>query len=87
MNWQHLDIQMQSFSGRLIGEVKLIPEMAAKLATTIAADVRFLSPEQKSEIRTASPVPLSDRLAELHAFQGWMDHAHTVRNDPFITRA
>ena len=61
--------------------------MAANLATTIAADVRFLSPEQKSEIRTASPVPLSDRLAELHAFQGWMDHAHSVRNNPFITRA
>jgi hypothetical protein len=61
--------------------------MAAKLATTIAADVRFLSADQKAEIRAASPIPLSDRLAELQAFQGWMDHAHTVRNNPYVTRA
>lgn len=87
MNWQHLDTQMQSFSARLTSEVKLTPEMAAKLATTISADVHFLSPEQKAEIRAASPVPLSDRLAELQAFQGWMDQAHAVRNNPFVTRA
>ena len=43
MNWQHLDSQMQSFAARLTNDVKLNPEMAAKLATTIAADVRFLS--------------------------------------------
>lgn len=87
MNWKHLDTQMHPFSARLTSEVKLTPEMAAKLATTIAADVRFLSPEQKAEIKAASPVPLSNRLAELQAFQGWMDHAHTVRNNPFVTRA
>jgi hypothetical protein len=87
MNWQHLDTQMRAFSARLASEVKLTPEMAEKLATTIAADVRFLSPEQKAEIRAASPVPLQDRLAELQAFQGWMDQAHTVRNNPFVTRA
>lgn len=87
MNWQHLDTQMQSFSARLTSEVKLTPEMAAKLATTIAEDVRFLSPEQKAEIRAASPVSLSDRLAELQAFQGWMDKAHTIDDNPFVTRA
>lgn len=87
MNWQHLDAQMQAFSDRLTNEVKLTSEMATKLATTIAADVRFLSLEQKAEIRSASPVPLEDRLAELQAFQGWMDQAHTVRNNPFVTRA
>ncbi|RFC32387.1 MAG: hypothetical protein DID92_2727745380 [Candidatus Nitrotoga sp. SPKER] len=87
MNWQHLDSQMKVFAARLTSEVKLTPEMAEKLATTIAADVRFLSSEQKAEIRTASPVPLQDRLAELQAFQGWMDQAHTVRNNPFVTRA
>lgn len=78
---------MQAFAARLTSDVKPTPEMAAKLATTIAADVRFLSPEQKNEIRAASPVSLKDRLAELQAFQGRMDQAHTVRNNPFVTRA
>lgn len=87
MNWKHLDAQMQPFAARLTSEVKLTPEMAAKLATTIAADVRFLSLEQKAEMRAASPVPLKDRLAELQAFQGWMEQARTVRNNPFYTRA
>lgn len=87
MNWQHLDTQMQAFSAHLTSKVKLSPEIAAKLATNIAADVRLLSPEQKAEIRAASPIPLEDRLAELQAFQGWMDQACTVRNNPFVTRA
>lgn len=87
MNWQPLDVQMQGFAARLTSDVKLTPKMAAKLATTIAADVRFLSPEQKNEMRAASPVPLKDRLAELQAFQGWMDQARTIRNNPFVTRA
>jgi hypothetical protein len=87
MNWQHLDVQMQRFAERLTNEVKLTPEMLAKLATTIAADVRFLSSEQKKEIRAASPIPIEDRLAELQAFQGWMDQAKTVKNNPFVTRA
>jgi len=87
MNWRHLDEQMQPFAARLTSEVKLTPEVAAKLATNIAADVRFLSPEQKAEIRAASPVPLEDRLAELQAFQGWMEQASAVRNNPFVTRA
>jgi hypothetical protein len=87
MNWQHLDAQMQLFSARLTSEVKLAQEMTAKLATTIAADVRFLSPEQKAEMRVASPIALEDRLAELQAFQGWMEQARTLRNNPFVTRA
>ncbi len=87
MNWQHLDNQMQAFSVRLVEEVKLTPEMAKKLATTIATDVRFLTPEQKAEIRAASPVPLSNRLDELQSFQGWMDYTHAVNRSPYITRA
>jgi len=87
MSWKHLDAEMQPFSARLTREVKLTPEMAANLATTIAADVRFLSREQKSEIRRKSPVPLEDRLSELQAFQGWMDQARKVQNNPFVTRA
>jgi hypothetical protein len=87
MNWKHLDTQMQFFLARLTSEVKLTPEMAEKLATTIASDVRFLSLEQKAAIKAASPVPLADRLDELQAFQGWMDQARTIRNNPYVTRA
>ena len=87
MNWQRLDSQMQTFSAQLTSEVELAPGMTGKLATNIAADVRFLTPEQKADIRAASPVPLGDRLAELQAFQGWMDQAHTIRNNPFVIRA
>jgi hypothetical protein len=87
MNWKHLDTQMQVFSARLTSVVKLTPEMAVKLATTIASDIRFLSLEQKAEIKAASPVPLADRLDELQAFQGWMDQSSTIRNNPYVTRA
>lgn len=87
MNWQLLDSQMQAFYVRLVNEVKLTPDMAKKLATIIAADVRSLTPEQKAEIRAASPVPLSNRLEELQSFQGWMDYAHVVNKNPYITRA
>lgn len=78
---------MRAFSARLVVEVKLTPEMAEKLATHVAADVRFLSAEQKFEIRTASPISVEDRLAELQAFQAWMDHARTVKNNPSVVRA
>jgi 5-methylcytosine-specific restriction endonuclease McrA len=87
MSWKHLDKQMQFFSTRLTSEVKLTSEMASRLATTIASDVRFLSLEQKEEIKAASPVPLSDRLDELQAFQDWMDYARTNKNKPYIIRA
>jgi len=87
MIWQYIDEQMQPFADLLIGELKLSGEVASKLATNVAVDVRFLSQEQKVEIRAASPVPIEDRLAELQAFQGWMEQASAVRNDPFVTRA
>ena len=87
MNWKHLDAQMLPFAARLTSEVKVSPEMAAKLATTISSDVRFLSPDQKDKIRSASPISIKDRLGELQAFQGWMDQASQTRNNPFVTRA
>ncbi len=68
-SWHKLDAQMARFSDRLINAVKLSPEIAEKLATSVAADVRFLSPEQKSAIKGSSLVPLDDRLSELQAFQ------------------
>jgi hypothetical protein len=32
-----------------------------------------------AEVHAAGPVPLSDRLDELQAFQAWMDLAGTIR--------
>lgn len=78
---------MRMFVPELQSRVKLSPEVSKKLATNIAADVRFLSSEHKAAVRTASPVPLEDRLTELQAFQGWMDQAGQIKNNPFVTRA
>lgn len=77
---------MAAFSGRLEREVKVPSQSVSKLATTIAADVRFLPVEVKAELRAATPIAISDRLAEVQAFQSWMDVAHTAQN-PNITRA
>jgi hypothetical protein len=87
MNWHKLDAQMRRFSPQLIAEVGLTPEAAGKLATTIAADVRFLSTDDKAKIRNASPVPLQNRLDELSAFQSWTEQAAGIRNNPAVTRA
>jgi hypothetical protein len=46
-----------------------------------------LPTEAKTEIRAASPVPLSARLEELVAFQAWSDFATSVKRNPAITRA
>lgn len=77
---------MAVFADRLEREVKVPSAAASKLATTIAADVRFMPAEAKAELRASTPVEIEDRLAEVQSFQSWMDVAHTVR-DPTITRA
>lgn len=87
MTWQSLDAQMRRFFERLTTAIHLEPEAATKLATVIASDVRFLTLEQKSAIKSASPVPLKDRLTELRAFQGWMDLSHTAAGNAFVARA
>lgn len=87
MTWAQLDEQMAVWSGRLMSEVKISDEDSRKLATKIAGDVRFLPTEVKAEITVASPIPLSDRLQELQAFQGWMDLARQSPASPFIVRA
>jgi hypothetical protein len=86
MTWTHLDRQMSAYSENLRLEVKLSDEVCNKLATTIAADVRFLPRKIKEEIYNASLVPIQNRLEELKAFQGWMELAGDVKN-PFVARA
>jgi len=84
---QHLDRQLAAFRNRLCDEVGLKPEDASKVATLVAADIRFLPIEAKDEIRAASPVPLNSRFEELVAFQAWSDFSTSVKNNPAIARA
>lgn len=87
MSWKTLDAQFHKWQVRLLDEIKVPKETASKLATTIAAEVRFLDTTTKQEIVDASPVELSDRLEELQAFQGWMDLASEHGKNPVIRRA
>lgn len=84
---QHLDQEMRVFLPTLTGELGLSVEVASKLATTIAADVRFLETHAKDQIRNATAVNLKSSLEELHAFQAWMDLASSIQTNPAITRA
>ena len=86
VSWRTIDEQMRAYLPDLNG-LGLTNDVASKLATHISADVRFLTLDQKAEIRAASPVPLQDRIEELKAFQGWMELASTIKGDPRVTRA
>ena len=85
MSWAHLDNQMAHHKEALMSHVGLTDEQCLQLATSVSADIRFLSSEAKRDIVGATPVPLKERLAELKAFQGWMDEARKIRS-PFVTR-
>jgi hypothetical protein len=87
MSNERLDRQLKAFSDRLIEAVGLNEQETGKVATSVAAEIRFLEPGSRAEVHAASPVPLSDRLDELQAFQGWMDVASTVRGNAAVTRA
>ena len=87
MSWAHVDAQMFGLSDKLSSEVGLPIELHGKLATAIAAEVRFLRGDAKREILSASPVSVKARLTELSAFQGWMDHAGKTAASPFVVRA
>ena len=71
---------MSAFAGRLQREVRVSAEFTTKLATTIAAEVRLLPDEVKSDLRSATPVSIKDRLSEVQAFQSWMVIAPGVRS-------
>lgn len=86
-NWDTVNEQLREYLPELTTQLGLSTEVASKLATHISADVRFLSTDKKNQIRTASPVPIQDRLQELYAFQGWMELASEIKGDPRITRA
>jgi hypothetical protein len=87
MSYERLDRQLKAFSDRLIEAVGLNEQEGGKVATLVAAEVRFLEPGARAEVHAAGPVTLKDRLDELQAFQAWMDVASTVRGSPAVTRA
>jgi hypothetical protein len=87
MSYEHLDRQLKAFSDRLTEEVRLQASETDKVATLIAAEVRFLEPGLRGEVHAAGPVPLRNRLDELQAFQAWMDMASSVRDSAAVTRA
>jgi len=62
MSYEHLDKQLRTFSDKLTEAVRLTPSEVNKVATLIAAEVRFLEPAPRAEVHAAGPVPLSDRL-------------------------
>jgi hypothetical protein len=87
MSYEHLDRHLKVFSNRLTEAVRLQGLETGKVATLIAAEVRFLEPSARAEIHAAGPVPLKDRLDELKACQAWMDLASSVRGNAAVTRA
>lgn len=82
-----LDGQLKRFSDRLVAAVGLDEQEAAKVATSVAAEVRFLEPVARGQILAVSPVPLRDRLDELRAFQEWMELASKITGSAAVTRA
>lgn len=62
---QRLDQQLAAFEGDLQRLVGLNTEESRKVATLVAADVRFLPMEVKAQIEAASSVPLKARRDEL----------------------
>jgi hypothetical protein len=85
-SYQHLDRQIGKFSERLTGELGLNDQEVDRVATLVAAEVRFLESSARAEIFAASPVPLRTRLDELRAFQAFMDEA-SGSSSPAVTRA
>jgi hypothetical protein len=84
---QNLDSQMLVWAQRTIKELKLDLMRANKLGSTIEAEIHSLSFENKRALMDLSPVTPQNRLDELVAFQGWMDFAHRIRGNPYVTRA
>jgi hypothetical protein len=85
---RHLDAQLAKFRKELGEFVGLESDVIAKVATTVAAELRFLPPEAKSSIIQSSPVTIEDRLSELTAFQAFMDLSTASRRpNPAFVRA
>jgi hypothetical protein len=87
MTWHTLDAQLAQWSDRLVHDLKIAEDQSRKLATNISSEVRFLQKTDRDEVAAASPIPVTDRLQELHAFQGWMDAIRHSSQSPYVVRA
>jgi len=82
-----LDNQMYQWGAKLRDDLKISSDASRNLATTISIEISTLPFEAKQRIIGATPVPLSDRLEELQAFQNWMDYAKKIKDNPALIRA
>jgi hypothetical protein len=81
-----LDEQMRQWSGKLNRDVGISPADCDHLASTIAREVASLPHDAKVKANNTL-VPLSARLEELRAFQGWMDFVSGSKPHPAVVRA
>jgi len=84
---QNLDTQMLVWAQRTIRDLKLDLMQANRLGSTIESEILSLSLEKKRTLINLSHVTPQDRIDELIAFQGWMDFAHRIHGNPYVTRA
>lgn len=84
---QNLDTQMRIWAPRTIKDLKLDLMQANRLGSTIESEIQSLSIENKCTLIDVSHVTPQNRLDELTAFQGWMDFAHKIHGNPYVTRA
>ena len=84
---RNIDQEIAAFRVRLCEDVLLTPEEAGKVATMVAADIRFLPSVAKGEIKETSLVPLSARIEELIAEHLFRQQAITAKNNPAMQRA
>jgi hypothetical protein len=83
-----LDAQLARFGAHLRDNIGIDERAALKVATTVAADLRFLPVDAKTAIANSSVVSVETRLAELTAFQTFMDFVRTHQTPhPALVRA
>ena len=87
MNYGALDRQLGAYADELISNVGLSRSEVGKVATLVAAEVRFLDTAAKAQVLAASPISLRDRLDELRAFQAWTEISSGVAHSPAVVRA
>jgi hypothetical protein len=86
-NLDILDNQMTKWGTKLRDDIGIPHQFSKSLATTVASEILALSGESKQRIIESSPIQIQKRLDELVSFQGWMDYAHTIQNNPYVVRA
>jgi hypothetical protein len=82
-----LDNQIKKWGSKLSDDLMILPCFRDSLATTVYHEITSLKYSQKQELKEITPVPISDRLDEIWAFQKFMDYVSTQKsNQPYIVR-